>query len=83
MICGNPDMINDTVSLLEKSGLERNRRSKHSTSMYFSSVFHCRGFFIAYTRKTQTKNTMKHVVVSVKEVLSLSMSERGIEGDMF
>ena len=28
MICGNPDMINDTVSLLEKSGLERNRRSK-------------------------------------------------------
>jgi len=28
MICGNPDMINDTVTLLEKSGLERNRRSK-------------------------------------------------------
>jgi len=28
MICGNPDMINDTVALLEKSGLERNRRSK-------------------------------------------------------
>jgi len=28
MICGNPEMINDTVSLLEKSGLERNRRSK-------------------------------------------------------
>ena len=28
MICGNPDMINDTVSLLEKKGLERNRRSK-------------------------------------------------------
>jgi ferredoxin--NADP+ reductase len=28
MICGNPDMINDTVALLEKSGLKRNRRSK-------------------------------------------------------
>ena len=28
MICGNPDMINDTVTLLEKIGLERNRRSK-------------------------------------------------------
>jgi len=28
MICGNPDMINDTVKLLEKDGLERNRRSK-------------------------------------------------------
>ena len=28
MICGNPDMINDTVTLLGESGLERNRRSK-------------------------------------------------------
>ena len=28
MICGNPDMINDTVELLGESGLERNRRSK-------------------------------------------------------
>jgi len=28
MICGNPDMINDTVDLLGKQGLERNRRSK-------------------------------------------------------
>ena len=28
MICGNPDMINDTVALLGESGLERNRRSK-------------------------------------------------------
>ncbi len=28
MICGNPDMINDTVELLGKKGLERNRRSK-------------------------------------------------------
>ena len=28
MICGNPDMINDTVELLGKQGLERNRRSK-------------------------------------------------------
>jgi ferredoxin--NADP+ reductase len=28
MVCGNPDMINDTVELLGKSGLERNRRSK-------------------------------------------------------
>ena len=28
MICGNPDMINDTVELLNKKGLERNRRSK-------------------------------------------------------
>ena len=28
MICGNPDMINDTVEVLNKSGLERNRRSK-------------------------------------------------------
>tara|TARA_B100000029_G_scaffold118766_2_gene111874 strand:+ start:1211 stop:1954 length:744 start_codon:yes stop_codon:yes gene_type:complete len=28
MICGNPDMINDTVEILNKSGLERNRRSK-------------------------------------------------------
>ena len=28
MICGNPDMINDTVELLGKFGLERNRRSK-------------------------------------------------------
>ena len=28
MICGNPDMINDTVKLLGKKGLERNRRSK-------------------------------------------------------
>ena len=28
MVCGNPGMINDTVELLGKSGLERNRRSK-------------------------------------------------------
>ena len=28
MVCGNPNMINDTVELLNKSGLERNRRSK-------------------------------------------------------
>ena len=28
MICGNPDMINDTVEFLGESGLERNRRSK-------------------------------------------------------
>jgi Flavodoxin reductases (ferredoxin-NADPH reductases) family 1 len=28
MICGNPNMINDTVELLGESGLERNRRSK-------------------------------------------------------
>ena len=28
MICGNPDMINETVELLGKQGLERNRRSK-------------------------------------------------------
>ena len=28
MICGNPDMINDTVDLLGEKGLERNRRSK-------------------------------------------------------
>ena len=28
MICGNPNMINDTVKILNKSGLERNRRSK-------------------------------------------------------
>ena len=28
MICGNPEMINDTVTFLEKNGLERNRRSK-------------------------------------------------------
>ena len=28
MACGNPDMINDTVELLGKSGLNRNRRSK-------------------------------------------------------
>ena len=28
MACGNPGMINDTVELLGKSGLERNRRSK-------------------------------------------------------
>ena len=28
MICGNPDMINDTVALLNEKGLERNRRSK-------------------------------------------------------
>ena len=28
MICGNPDMINDTVELLGKQGLERNRRSE-------------------------------------------------------
>ena len=28
MICGNPDMINDTVELLGKQGLDRNRRSK-------------------------------------------------------
>ena len=28
MICGNPDMINDTVDLLKEKGLERNRRSK-------------------------------------------------------
>ena len=28
MLCGNPDMINDMVSLLGEYGLERNRRSK-------------------------------------------------------
>ena len=28
MICGNPNMINDTVEFLGESGLERNRRSK-------------------------------------------------------
>ena len=28
MICGNPDMINDTVDILGNKGLERNRRSK-------------------------------------------------------
>ena len=28
MICGNPNMINDTVELLKSYGLERNRRSK-------------------------------------------------------
>ena len=28
------------------------------------------------------KNTVKHVVVSVKDVLSFSMRERGIESDL-
>jgi ferredoxin--NADP+ reductase len=28
MLCGNPDMINDMVTLLGEYGLERNRRSK-------------------------------------------------------
>ena len=33
--------------------------------------------------KTRTKNTVKHVVVSVKDVLSFSMRERGIESFYF
>jgi ferredoxin--NADP+ reductase len=37
MICGNPDMVRDTIRILEQRGLRRNRRSQpgHITTEHY------------------------------------------------